>query len=87
LASSGENERKGEGSGVRRDSRRCRAGEAEGEAERKGMGMRLASGAGSSGRGVPRGGASGPLGRRAGRGRKVSFFFFFSFSNSFQINF
>jgi hypothetical protein len=39
------------------------------------------------GRGLPRGGASGLLGRRAGRGRKVSFsfflFFFKLFSNQF----
>jgi hypothetical protein len=98
LAGSGEEERKGKaaGRGGIRDG--AGPGEAEGEEERKGAGERLTGGAGSSAkqkkrkRGAGSVGCSGeevggPLGRRAGRGRKVSFYFFFSFSNSFQNNF
>jgi hypothetical protein len=101
LAGSGKEQRKGKVAG--RDGIRGGAGpgEAEGEEERKGTGERLTGGAGSSAKQKKRkqgaGGvgcsgeeAGGPLGRRAGRGRKVSFFqtlFKTTFKLKFESNF
>jgi hypothetical protein len=98
LAGSGEEERKGEGGRARRDSRRRWLGEAKGEEERKGTGVRLTGGVELSTKQKKRKGEAGGVGCRgeelvgrwaAGleRGRKVSFFFFFSFSNPFQTKF